>query len=67
MKKPVTLIVIILLSMVAIAHLARLAFGVEVLIRGWVVPQWVSVPGFLIFAVLAVLLWRERSLPSRKS
>ena len=63
MKKPVTLIVIVLLCMVAIAHLTRLALGIEVSIRGWLVPQWVSVPGFLVIAALAVLLWRERNLP----
>jgi len=62
MKKPVTLIVIVLLSIVAIAHLARLALGIEIAISGWLVPQWVSVPGFLVPAALAALLWRERNL-----
>ena len=61
MKKPATLIAIVLLGLVAIAHLARLVLGVEVMVGGRLIPAWVSVPGFLVPAILSVLIWRERN------
>ena len=61
MKKPVSLIVAVLLGVVALMHLLRFILHVEVIVRGWPVPPWVSVPGFLVPAALAALLWRERN------
>jgi hypothetical protein len=48
-------------SLVAIAHLLRLLFQVEVLIGGVSIPMWVSVLGFVVPGALAVALWREGS------
>jgi hypothetical protein len=48
-----------LLTLVAIAHLLRLLYGLEVTVDGWNVPQWVSVGGVIVPAAIAYLLWRE--------
>lgn len=61
--KPFTTLAIILLALIALAHLYRLIAGFEVLVAGTMVPQWVSFPGFVIAGGLAVMLWRE-SQPS---
>jgi hypothetical protein len=57
--KPFTTIGVIVFSIVAFVHLLRLFFEWEVAINGLIVPLWISVPGFLIAAVLALMLWRE--------
>jgi len=57
--KPFTTIAVIIFSLIASIHLLRLFFGWEVVINGMIVPIWASVPGFLIAAVLAVMLLRE--------
>jgi len=51
---------ILLFILVAIAHLSRLVNGIDVTVGEWIVPQWVSVVGVIVPAVIAVLLWRER-------
>ena len=38
----------------AVAHLVRLITGFEIVIDGFAVPVWVSFPGALIAALLAV-------------
>jgi hypothetical protein len=40
-------------------HLLRVFFDWEVIVNGIIVPIWISVPGFLIAAGLALMLWRE--------
>jgi hypothetical protein len=57
--KPFTNIAIIVFSLIAFMHLLRLFFGWEVIINGMIIPLWISVPGFLIMAGLALMLWRE--------
>lgn len=59
MKKPAALLAIVLLSIVALAHLLRYVFRIEVVAAGNVIPQWVSVLGFIVAATIAVALWRE--------
>jgi hypothetical protein len=54
-----TKIAIAVFSLVALLHLLRFVFGLEVIIGGVVIPFWVSVIGFLAAGLLAVLLWRE--------
>jgi hypothetical protein len=58
--KPAPLLAMILLALVAIAHLFRLLLRVEIVAGGVVVPLWVSVFGFLAPGALAVALWRGR-------
>ena len=57
--KPFTNIAIILFLIIASIHLLRLYFGWEVIINGMVIPLWISVPGFMVTAGLALMLWRE--------
>jgi len=57
--KPVTMITVLFLAMVAVAHLLRLLLGVEVTVGGTLVPLWVSVIACVVPAALAVGLWRE--------
>jgi len=54
-----SLLGIIVFTLVAIAHLARLLTGTEVLVGGIVLPQWVSVFGVVVPGLIAVLLFRE--------
>jgi hypothetical protein len=56
-----SLLAIVLLSLVALAHLLRLIDGTEIIARGVMVPQWVSVFGVVVPALIAWLLWRESS------
>jgi hypothetical protein len=57
--KPVTTIVVILLSAISIAQLLRLIFQVDIVANGVTIPLWVSIFGCIIPAVLAFMLWRE--------
>lgn len=57
--KPVTMLVNIFLGLIAVMHLIRLAFQVQVTWAGTVVPLWTSIFGCLVSGGLAVMLWRE--------
>ena len=57
--KPASLMAALVFSLVAIAHLLRLVFQVEVLVGGATIPMWVSVVGLIVPGALAVVLWRE--------
>ena len=54
-----TFLAVTLLSLVAFTHLLRVLDGTEILIRGIIVPQWISVIGVLVPGLIAWLLWRE--------
>ncbi len=54
-----SLIAIILFALVAIAHLVRLVLGAEVTVEANTIPQWVSVVGSIVPALVAFQLWRE--------
>lgn len=57
--KPAARLATILLSLVALAHLARLLLRVEVVADGVVLPLWLSAFGFLVPGGIALALWRE--------
>jgi hypothetical protein len=57
--RPFTIIGSIIFLIIAFLHLLRLIFGWEVMINGMIIPLWISVPGFLVMAGLAFMLWRE--------
>jgi len=59
MKKPFTMVAVLIFAVVALVHVLRLVFGWEVTIAGAAVPTWASVLGIVIAAGLAVMLWRE--------
>ncbi len=44
----------VVFAAVAVAHLARLITGLEIIVGGVVAPLWVSFPGTLIAALLAI-------------
>jgi Na+/proline symporter len=59
--KPATTITVILLILIAVAHLLRLIFHVEIVADGMTIPMWASVPACIVPAVLAVMVWRENN------
>lgn len=58
-----SMLAMVLLTLVALAHTLRLALGLQVTIDGTVVPMSVSVVGVLVPLAIAVMLWREANLP----
>jgi len=57
--RPIASITVVLLAAVALAHAARVAFGVELIVGTSVIPMWPSVLGTLVPGGLAFLLWKE--------
>jgi hypothetical protein len=57
--KPFSNIAAVVFAVISLMHLLRLFFGWEIVISGKILPVWVSAPGFLIAAGLALMLWRE--------
>jgi hypothetical protein len=57
--KPFTSIAAIIFAFISFMHLLRLVFGWEITFNGLIVPIWISVPGFLITALLVMMLWLE--------
>ena len=58
--KPAALVATLLFSVVAVLHLLRLLFQMEVTVAGTAIPMWPSMLGVLGPAALAVWLWREQ-------
>ena len=58
--KPAALLITLLLSAIAVLHVLRLVFQVEVSIGGVVFSMWSSVIAALVVGGLALLLWREQ-------
>ena len=57
--KPGSSLAILLLALVALAHVLRLVFGVTAVVGGLAVPMWVSGVGIAVPTFVAGLLWRE--------
>jgi hypothetical protein len=57
--KPFSTIAVVIFSILSLAHLLRLFFQWEVIVNGFIVPEWVSAPVFIILGALAFMLWRE--------
>lgn len=57
-----SMLALVVFAVVAIAHLLRLIYGAEVTVQGTVIPQWASVVGVVLPALIAILLWRERKM-----
>ena len=55
-----TSIAAVLLTVVAIAHLLRVLFGIEATVAGTMVPMWVSVAATVVAGGVALMLWRDR-------
>ena len=57
--KPFTTIAVLILSLMALAHLYRLVRPFEVVVAGNPLPQWVSIVGLIVAGGLALMVWRE--------
>ncbi len=57
--KPATTVAAVLLFLVAIAHLMRLVFQVEIIVNGFTLPMWASILGCIVPAFIALMLLRE--------
>ena len=57
--KPFTTAASIVFALVALVHLYRLMKPFPVLVGGTMVPQWISLIGAIVAAVLALMVWRE--------
>ena len=57
--KPAPLLAAALFTLVAVAHLLRLIYQIELRVGGLVIPMWVSVLGLIVPGALAVALWRD--------
>jgi len=63
--KPFSSIAAVIFSILSLAHLLRLFFHWEVIVNGFVVPQWVSAPACILLGALAFMLRRETRRPQR--
>ena len=57
--KPFSTIAVVIFAILSLAHILRLIFRWEVIVNGFIVPQWVSVPACILTGALAFMLWRE--------
>lgn len=57
---PAATLASVFLALVAVLHLLRLLFRVEVTAGALEIPIWTSVLGLLVPGALAVWLWREQ-------
>ena len=57
--KPFSTIAVVIFSIISLAHLLRLLFKWEVIVNDFIIPQWVSIPAFVILGALAFMLWRD--------
>ena len=52
-------VTMIFLVLVAIAHILRVIWQVEVTVSGYYVPMWMSYTAVILTAVLAGAMWNE--------
>jgi lipopolysaccharide export LptBFGC system permease protein LptF len=57
--KPATTIAVVFLILISIAQLLRFIFQVHIIAGGITIPLWASLPASIVFACLAVMVWRE--------
>jgi hypothetical protein len=57
--KPFTTLAVVIFALIALIHLVRLIRPFEMVVHGFVVPQWISAVGLIVAGTLAVMLWRE--------
>lgn len=58
--KPAASLATIFLALVAVLHVVRLLFRVDVTVGSTAIPMWASVLAILGPGALAVWLWREQ-------
>lgn len=57
--KPFTTVAVIVLACFALAHVYRLIRGLEVVVNGNTIPQWISGVVAIVAGTLALMVWRE--------
>ena len=57
--KPFTTIAVGIFTLICLVHIVRLGYGFDIVVGGWAVPLWVSVPGAVATGGLAFMLWKE--------
>ncbi len=57
--RPFTMIAALIFALMAIGHVLRLVFAIDVVIGSMSVPLGVSIPVVVLAGGLAVLVWRE--------
>ena len=63
--KPATLVTTVVCSFIALAHAVRLILQSEVMVAGRTIPMWPSAAAVILFAALAIGLWREHATPGK--
>ena len=63
--KPGSMLAIVIFALIAVGHILRLLFGVEMIVGGTVLPMWISVLGIALPTLVAGLLWREARAEAR--
>ncbi|MGQ0742184.1 MAG: hypothetical protein ACT4OG_07820 [Alphaproteobacteria bacterium] len=59
MKRPFTMLGVVIFVVVALAHAWRLATGADVIIADETIPMWASWLGVVVAGGLAFMVWRE--------
>jgi len=57
--KSFTKLAALLLAIVAVLHLLRVVFSIEMTIDNIGIPMWISIVGFIIPAILSIGLLKE--------
>lgn len=63
-KNTALMIAGIVFGVVALVHLLRLAYMVEIVIGGYVVPMWASALGFVVATVFSIIMLMARKKKS---
>ena len=58
--KPAAMVAALFLSAIAVLHVLRLVFQVQVMVDGSEVPMWASVVAVIGPGLIALWLWREQ-------
>jgi hypothetical protein len=61
MHRPASLLSVLFLSIVSLAHLARVIYNVEFVVAGISIPVWMSSAAFVFCGFLAIWLFKERA------
>jgi hypothetical protein len=60
MKKPASLVSLVVFWLIAFLHVLRIVFQVHITFGGVDIPVWVSILPVILFSVLGAWLWVER-------
>ena len=58
-----TKVAAILLALIAVGHVLRVVYAVEVIVGGMLIPVGVSIPVVVVAGGLAWMVWRESEAP----